>query len=678
MGDRRYNDFTGFTFDGFHSSDLNIVRVSGGDRYNDDLLPTFQDKTVQVGGRHGTYLFGSYYTKKDLPQIEIAFDNLSDENLRRLRNWGSDGKVHQLIFDETPYKYYNVKFLQPPQLKYICFDESENLNDSWKGSIDRRRRIYKGEGTLRFTCYECFARSTVLSKEDITGIESDFVRIYLDKNLQEPREIQLDCLDDVDEVQLYLSRDWLYDRGEWGAPDTIDGVPMPGQVDPKTGVPSTSYYAFQPQRVRIAKKDGDSTAFLSSDYQTYLFPIDFEKGFIGQIDSRTFKTNGSLVEKGSFEVKGITYYYSDALYDNHMEQRRAEIVQYDPSLKVTYGVSSEDLQKQEEYGCYKYIPITVTKTEEGAYIFSNLQNKKFNFEEAKSKLLELNVRPRVEETTTILEGEYYYWNKIESIPYSYASWDDSELKVREEYLGKEVYGKFTTLEDIDLGIVRGEIKNEVDLGKIFIVENAPNTLLPQKHSIFLLPNDEARNYYMEARYEKDGKPHTIKFEITLTDEDEIKNMFGNSNETMIEYRKGFLGNYIEWKDTINLPDRADLRIKDKVEINNCGDIDMPFKIFLENGLEKESIIKIDDNNYAKIDSFSPIGDDLGAVFDTELRILRGYKKEGLDQRIKYTNTVYNQHIKEGDFFTIPTGEWELQITGDTNSYRELQYEYHYF
>jgi hypothetical protein len=31
----------------------------------------------------------------------------------------------QLVFDETPYKYYNVKSTGNPNLKYICFDAED-------------------------------------------------------------------------------------------------------------------------------------------------------------------------------------------------------------------------------------------------------------------------------------------------------------------------------------------------------------------------------------------------------------------------------------------------------------------------------------------------------------------------------------------------------------------------
>jgi hypothetical protein len=39
-------DFIGFTWDGMSMSRLNVIRMSGGDRFNENLLATMQDKTT--------------------------------------------------------------------------------------------------------------------------------------------------------------------------------------------------------------------------------------------------------------------------------------------------------------------------------------------------------------------------------------------------------------------------------------------------------------------------------------------------------------------------------------------------------------------------------------------------------------------------------------------------------
>ena len=49
-------DYLGFTFNGKHSSNFGIVRTSSGSRFDEDLLPTIQDKSVQVPGKDGKIL----------------------------------------------------------------------------------------------------------------------------------------------------------------------------------------------------------------------------------------------------------------------------------------------------------------------------------------------------------------------------------------------------------------------------------------------------------------------------------------------------------------------------------------------------------------------------------------------------------------------------------------------
>lgn len=138
-------DFISFSFNGVHSSALGIIRTSDGSRFNENLLPTIQDKTVQVPGGDGTYFFGSYYTQRQF-NVPIAFDSLTEEQVRGLYSHFGDKQIHELIFDERPYKVYMAKINGTPQIKTICFDGPEG-------------RIYKGEGTLNFICYYPFAKS---------------------------------------------------------------------------------------------------------------------------------------------------------------------------------------------------------------------------------------------------------------------------------------------------------------------------------------------------------------------------------------------------------------------------------------------------------------------------------------------------------------------------------------
>lgn len=140
-------DYMGFTYNKIHSSELGIVRTSNGSRFDENLLPTIQDKTVQIPGGDGTYYFGSYYTQRQI-SVSYAFDALTEEQLGNIRKLFGDKKIHELVFDEAPYKAYSAKVTGTVSLKYIPFDEGET------------HRLYKGEGTIQFTCYQPFAVCT--------------------------------------------------------------------------------------------------------------------------------------------------------------------------------------------------------------------------------------------------------------------------------------------------------------------------------------------------------------------------------------------------------------------------------------------------------------------------------------------------------------------------------------
>lgn len=141
----RNTDFIGFTFNGRHSSEFNIYSVSDGSRYQDVLVPNPIDYTEQVPGGVGQYYFGSDMDIKEFP-LSIAYDKLTETQVRELRNWLAPDAVGELIFDERPYKTYTGKISTSPSLSFICFD-------SYNKESGRKERIYKGEGSINFVCY---------------------------------------------------------------------------------------------------------------------------------------------------------------------------------------------------------------------------------------------------------------------------------------------------------------------------------------------------------------------------------------------------------------------------------------------------------------------------------------------------------------------------------------------
>lgn len=165
MGNSLSGNFIGFTFNNVHSSTLGIMRISEGGRYNEDLLPTYEDKVVEAPGTDETYYFGSYYKQKII-RIPIAFDDLSEVQIRKIKQLFSDKQIHELWFDESPYKAYNVKINGTPNLKYLCF-EKINID----GSV---QRVYRGEGEISFIAFYPFAHSRYKYLEDYNDLHSNF------------------------------------------------------------------------------------------------------------------------------------------------------------------------------------------------------------------------------------------------------------------------------------------------------------------------------------------------------------------------------------------------------------------------------------------------------------------------------------------------------------------------
>jgi hypothetical protein len=79
------NDYIGFTFNGYHCiKDLNVYRVSDGNRYNLPLGPQTSEETSAQDENEGIY-----YLKQKVSQgsfnISIAFDNLSEVQWQKLQ-----------------------------------------------------------------------------------------------------------------------------------------------------------------------------------------------------------------------------------------------------------------------------------------------------------------------------------------------------------------------------------------------------------------------------------------------------------------------------------------------------------------------------------------------------------------------------------------------------------------
>lgn len=141
----KYKDFCGFRFGNVHTSDLHLIVVSSSKRYEKNLLPDPSDVTTSIPGGDGSYYFGSTFKEKEF-NINVAFNEVSEPDFRKIANAFATDELQDLIFDELPYKTFKAKLKSKPEFKFVCF------TDKYTGE-----RVYKGEGTLKFVCYFPYA-----------------------------------------------------------------------------------------------------------------------------------------------------------------------------------------------------------------------------------------------------------------------------------------------------------------------------------------------------------------------------------------------------------------------------------------------------------------------------------------------------------------------------------------
>ena len=206
--------FLGFTYNGRHSSELGIVRINTGNRAEMPLSPSFKDSTAEVPGGKGLYYFNTQIQQRQFT-INFAYDDLTEEDVRELREWLNPLEQGELIFDEEPYKAYTVKPNTQPKLSYLVFDR-EITTETFKlyepSTVKSSGRVYKGEGAIGLTAYYPYAKapSKELSyynsntKEGGFGSQDEWkIAAGFDK------EVQLDSLE-------------CYNRGDIETPVTLN------------------------------------------------------------------------------------------------------------------------------------------------------------------------------------------------------------------------------------------------------------------------------------------------------------------------------------------------------------------------------------------------------------------------------------------------------------------------
>lgn len=343
-------DFTGFTFGNVHSSEVGIIRVSGGDRYEEELHPEIKDRTAEVPGLDGEYFFGSDYGTRKF-DLEFAYDSLTEEQFRKLRTFFSGKQPKELIFDDRPYKKYIAKLESPVELSFVCFDEPKKRivgtdeNDKRYGvrvsqrtpitetvvdeetqeetevvvgyDIERERiypyeleegtqRIYKGEGKVSFVCHFPFAKSVYKVLPNKGSEEWAFSSGLLTEN-------------DYKKYDEYDAETGIIKVYNAGDVNTGFRLYLPGDTLSNTitltykqdeAVEMSDILVLNPITLKVNGKDEENHDVLDCGVL-----IDTNNGLIVGIKPQTIMENGQKKQVPFVGDNNATYYTSNNLYN---------------------------------------------------------------------------------------------------------------------------------------------------------------------------------------------------------------------------------------------------------------------------------------------------------------------------------------------------------------------------
>ena len=96
-------DFIDFEFNGHWASEFNLLAVSNSDRYSNSFYGTVNANTADMVGKYGIYKWKTQIGEKRF-SINIAYDNVDLNTLRKIKEWLNPFVIGKLVFKEEPYK----------------------------------------------------------------------------------------------------------------------------------------------------------------------------------------------------------------------------------------------------------------------------------------------------------------------------------------------------------------------------------------------------------------------------------------------------------------------------------------------------------------------------------------------------------------------------------------------
>lgn len=197
-------DFIDFEFNGHWASEFNLLAVSNSDRYSNSFYGTVNANTADMVGKYGVYKWKTQIGEKRF-SINIAYDNVDLNTLRKIKEWLNPFVIGKLVFKEEPYKYYWVSLAEDPEISFLPFLTEETVVDGRR----LKKGVYKGEFVINFVCfdnygysdwnsfdenYDYIVKELEISDDEVNfddGSDNNLIISQIDGNLKQNKESQV-------------------------------------------------------------------------------------------------------------------------------------------------------------------------------------------------------------------------------------------------------------------------------------------------------------------------------------------------------------------------------------------------------------------------------------------------------------------------------------------------------
>lgn len=138
-----------FIFDGVDCADLGVYAITNGSTYTTNLAPAFSDKKTTVTAYDGQYYYGTQITGQKFT-LNMFAENLSYQELSKLKSWLNPRHIGKIIFSDQPFKYYYVKPTSVGALANIPLTDVQTPASSILGDFMEGNLVYVGKFTVTF------------------------------------------------------------------------------------------------------------------------------------------------------------------------------------------------------------------------------------------------------------------------------------------------------------------------------------------------------------------------------------------------------------------------------------------------------------------------------------------------------------------------------------------------